>query len=421
MSSNSPFKAGDRVKVSEREITGRVSDHLSWTGKVVSVNFPWIRVRDEGGTIYERHASTLRAVETHAGRTRMTTVGGQIAVLAPARERARVEFEMPEMKTRRKRKGPSEIEGSGVAIAPMTRGRRKSASRLSELEAPSAEEKAAAKAFVIARREANAKARKQKERAARLAAADGDKATPPATSKKRATKSTTPSRGAKSSRASSKRAADVVTKKLATKAPATVPTQTASVAKRTMTAKPSKSASTARGASTAKRAKARIAKRARGNSQPSKRKAATAAKQAATRTRSRSLATGPKQPSRTVPARPAPVRVTGKQEAVGGSRASRKAASPDVAPRGASKVSPKRQTALRTPSSSRGDDFVTKATKSAAEKSSKRSHARKKNSGTNSVDAERGSRRTTPATAGAPVETAQLSLQIPPARKRRNR
>src|SRR5687768_5786709 len=53
MSSTSPFEPGDRVKVSEREITGRVSERLSWTGRVVSVQFPWVRVRDDHGVIYE--------------------------------------------------------------------------------------------------------------------------------------------------------------------------------------------------------------------------------------------------------------------------------------------------------------------------------------------------------------------------------
>jgi hypothetical protein len=164
MSTNAPFEAGDRVKVAEREISGRVSERLSWVGKVVSVKFPWVRVRDEAGTIYERHARALKPVGARAGRQTLTSVGGQMAVIMPPRERPRMEYDIPDAPARRRRKGPAELAGSGIAIAPARKvTRKKTISRLSELSGPTEEEKAAAKAFVLARREANRVARKKKE------------------------------------------------------------------------------------------------------------------------------------------------------------------------------------------------------------------------------------------------------------------
>jgi hypothetical protein len=181
MSSNSPFEAGDRVRVAERGLSGRISERLSWVGKVVSVKFPWVRVRDERGTIYERHARTLRPVDAHTGRTRLTSVGGQMAVIMPPKERPKMEFEMPEPVRRRRRKGPAEIADSGIAILPArAKGRKKTVSRLSELEGPTVEEKEVGKAFVQARREAKRLERKRKELEARRSAAKGETpATPP--------------------------------------------------------------------------------------------------------------------------------------------------------------------------------------------------------------------------------------------------
>ncbi|MBC8144785.1 MAG: hypothetical protein H7X80_04310 [bacterium] len=152
MSSNSPFVAGDRVTVIERESNGTVSTELSWTGVVVGVAFPWIRVRDEHDNIYERHARTLRAVDRQAGRTALTTVGGVTSVIVPPRERTRVEYDIPEdTRKRRRRKGPAELAAI-VVPAPKSRGKRRTATRLSELEVPSEAEIASATAFVKSRR-----------------------------------------------------------------------------------------------------------------------------------------------------------------------------------------------------------------------------------------------------------------------------
>lgn len=251
MSSNSPFEAGDRVKVVELEVTGRASERLSWVGKVVSVNFPWIRVRDEAGTIYERHARALKPVDARVGRTALTSVGDQMIVIAPPRQRPRVEFDIPDAPVRRRRKGPAELAGSGVAVAPArSSSRRKTVSRLSELSGPTDEEKAAAKAFVVARREEKRLARKKKEAAQRRAAKNGEtpavaksgRGTTKAKAKSRVTASKSRPVGAKSTKAEVKSKVRATSKAAGAKSKAAGAKPKAAGAKPTAARKGSKAA-----------------------------------------------------------------------------------------------------------------------------------------------------------------------------------